>query len=496
MIERGDNSGVYQYGPAEHFTHIISDKPSPKDKYVAYAINIPDYELAADVYNINVTSPSEQQETFKILINPEHLRQTLERKSLTAVQKSQCEIITPKKPGEAILHAFNATYQQIRENMSEFARCHYGYIQIPPVTTFRADGPETPEEEKGYWFHAYQPEDLCTIHNPMGDLQDFIALVKDAKKFGIDIIPDYTFNFMGIGGSGKNDLDYPSADIRAKISKDIESGIPGYWQGQVLIPFTIDPVTKERKQIHPEDIHLTAKDFEASKDNISKDEWENLHALKEKRLNGMPKTTPKSDQVIMLQNQYVREMRKYGVRGLRYDAAKHSKHEQIERSITPPLKNYNERLHNTNLFNPKYHKKAVMNYMEYLVTCQLDEQQMSSLLYERDDLSAIDFSLLMKTIKAFSFGGDLQTLASKPGSTISSIPSERRILININHDFPNNGNLFNDFLFNHQQDEQLAMAYMAALPFSRPLVYWDGQVLKSTTEIKNYDGSTRVGGEA
>lgn len=40
----------------------------------------------------------------------------------------------------------------------------------------------------------------------------------------------------------------------------------------------------------------------------------------------------------MLQNQYVREMRKYGVRGLRYDAAKHSKHEQIERSITPPLK--------------------------------------------------------------------------------------------------------------------------------------------------------------
>lgn len=96
MVERGDNSGVHQYGPAEHFTHIISDKPSPKDKYVAYAINIPDYELAADVYNINVTSPSGQQETFKILINPEHLRQTLERKSLTAVQKSQCEIITPK----------------------------------------------------------------------------------------------------------------------------------------------------------------------------------------------------------------------------------------------------------------------------------------------------------------------------------------------------------------------------------------------------------------
>ncbi|STI63883.1 alpha amylase [Escherichia coli] len=136
-----------------------------------------------------------------------------------------------------------------------------------------------------------------------------------------------------------------------------------------------------------------------------------------------------------------------------------------------------------------------MNYMEYLVTCQLDEEQMSSLLYERDDLSAIDFSLLMKTIKAFHLVAISKPLHQNEFH-ISSIPSKRRILININHDFPNNGNLFNDFLFNHQQDEQLAMAYMAALPFSRPLVYWDGQVLKSTTEIKNYDGSTRVGGEA
>ncbi len=61
----------------------------------------------------------------------------------------------------------------------------------------------------------------------------------------------------------------------------------------------------------------------------------------------------------MLQNQYVREMRKYGVRGLRYDAAKHSKHEQIERSITPPLKNYNERLHNTNLLTQNIMKKSL-----------------------------------------------------------------------------------------------------------------------------------------
>ncbi len=45
-------------------------------------------------------------------------------------------------------------------------------------------------------------------------------------------------------------------------------------------------------------------------------------------------------------------------------------------------------------------KKAVMNYMEYLVTCQLDEQQMSSLLYERDDLSAIDFFIAHENDKS------------------------------------------------------------------------------------------------
>lgn len=108
-----------------------------------------------------------------------------------------------------IHHAFNASYNQIRKKLPELAQCYYGYIQIPPVTFFRADGPATPENEKNLWYHAYQPEDLCTIHNPMGDLQDFIALVKDARKFNIDIIPDYTFNFMGKGGSGKDDLNYP-----------------------------------------------------------------------------------------------------------------------------------------------------------------------------------------------------------------------------------------------------------------------------------------------
>ncbi len=38
MIERGDNSGVHQYGPAEHFTHIISDKPSPKKMSILHML--------------------------------------------------------------------------------------------------------------------------------------------------------------------------------------------------------------------------------------------------------------------------------------------------------------------------------------------------------------------------------------------------------------------------------------------------------------------------
>lgn len=54
MIERGDNSGVYQYGFVEYFIYIIFDKFFLKDKYVVYVINIFDYELVVDVYNINV----------------------------------------------------------------------------------------------------------------------------------------------------------------------------------------------------------------------------------------------------------------------------------------------------------------------------------------------------------------------------------------------------------------------------------------------------------
>lgn len=52
---------------AEHFTHIISDKPS-QDKYVAYAISSHAELGSRCLYNTNVTSPSDSK-AFKILIN-------------------------------------------------------------------------------------------------------------------------------------------------------------------------------------------------------------------------------------------------------------------------------------------------------------------------------------------------------------------------------------------------------------------------------------------
>ena len=45
----------------------------------------------------------------------------------------------------------------------------------------------------------------------------------------------------------------------------------------------------------------------------------------------------------------------------------------------------------TILLLTKYQKSRYELQWNTMVTCQLDEQQMSSLLYERDDLSAIDF---------------------------------------------------------------------------------------------------------
>ncbi len=93
--------------------------------------------------------------------------------------------------------------------MSEFARCHYGYNQIPPVTTSVPTDQKLPKKKKVTGFTLINPKIFCYHPTIQWEISGCFALVKDAKKFGIDIIPDYTFNFMGIGGSGKNDLDYP-----------------------------------------------------------------------------------------------------------------------------------------------------------------------------------------------------------------------------------------------------------------------------------------------
>ncbi|WDC17614.1 alpha-amylase family glycosyl hydrolase [Escherichia albertii] len=491
-VYQREDCGHY-YGKAEHFTERDPQNLSPKDNYIVHSINIPDYELSAEVYNIRVTAPSGQEEFFKALINLDHLKQTLERRNLTYVQKSRCEVITPEKPGEVIYHAFNASYNQIRKKLPELAQCYYGYIQIPPVTFFRADGPATPENEKNLWYHAYQPEDLCTIHNPMGDLQDFIALVKDARKFNIDIIPDYTFNFMGKGGSGKDDLNYPSADIRERIAEDIESGIPGYWQGQVFIPFIEAPKTKLCCQIHPEEIHMTSECFEQDYGDIKDDEWSNHEVLIRKRLSNMPKTTPECDRVIALENTYVHNMRKLGVFGLRYDAAKHSSHEQIKKSISPPVKNIKRRSHITNLFDTEDQDIPVMSYIEYIVSNTSDAQNLTSLLQEMDHLRAIDFERLMILLEALKFNGDIRLLAP---ILVSNLSFDKYVFMTINHDIPNNNETFLHLMFRALRDEILAMAFLTALSYGRLLVYDDGQELTSTTEIRNSDGTIRAGGEA
>ncbi len=83
--------------------------------------------------------------------------------------------------------------------MSEFARCHYGYIQIPPVTLSVPTDQKLPKKKKVTGFTLSTRRSL---YHPQsnGRFAGFYPLVKDAKKFGIDIIPDYTFNLWESGG--------------------------------------------------------------------------------------------------------------------------------------------------------------------------------------------------------------------------------------------------------------------------------------------------------
>ncbi len=95
-----------------------------------------------------------------------------------------------------ILHAFNWSYNAIKQNLPAIAAAGYSTVQTSPVQQPKDYGPYNDVE--GQWWKLYQPVSEQIAQNSwLGTKSDLTSLCAEADKYGIKIICDIVANHMG-----------------------------------------------------------------------------------------------------------------------------------------------------------------------------------------------------------------------------------------------------------------------------------------------------------
>ena len=120
---------------------------------------------------------------------------------------------------ETILHVWSWNFPTITENMKQIADAGFTMIQTSPVNAcFSPEGGNIKilDEKEGNWYHYYQPTDWTIGNNIVGTEEQMQAMLDEAKKYGIrvlvDVLPNHTaFNidlvtdefYEAVGGRDK-----------------------------------------------------------------------------------------------------------------------------------------------------------------------------------------------------------------------------------------------------------------------------------------------------
>jgi alpha-amylase len=120
---------------------------------------------------------------------------------------------------ETILHVWSWNFNTIAENMKLIKESGYTMLQTSPVNAcFSPEGANIKilDKEQGNWYHYYQPTDWTIGNNILGTEQEMAAMLDSAKKHDIrvlvDVLPNHTaFNidlvsdefYAAVGGREK-----------------------------------------------------------------------------------------------------------------------------------------------------------------------------------------------------------------------------------------------------------------------------------------------------
>ncbi len=95
-----------------------------------------------------------------------------------------------------MLHAFNWSYNSIKENLPAIAAAGYTTVQTSPVQQPKDFG--TSNDVAGQWWKLYQPVSMSIAEKSwLGTKDELKALCTEADKYGIKIICDIVSNHMG-----------------------------------------------------------------------------------------------------------------------------------------------------------------------------------------------------------------------------------------------------------------------------------------------------------
>lgn len=119
-----------------------------------------------------------------------------------------------------ILHAWNWSFSQIKEELPKIAAAGFTAVQTSPIQPNK-DGSDVPNT--GAWWKFYQPTDF-TIGNKLGSEDEFKALCDEAHKYGVKIVVDVVANHLANNTKGANTYEERSTQIPEYIRNNNE-----YW---------------------------------------------------------------------------------------------------------------------------------------------------------------------------------------------------------------------------------------------------------------------------
>lgn len=100
---------------------------------------------------------------------------------------------------ETILHVWSWNFPTIAENMKQIADAGFTMLQTSPVNAcFSPEGGNIKilDEKAGNWYHYYQPTDWTVGNNIVGTEEEMKVMLDSAKKYDIrvlvDVLPNHT----------------------------------------------------------------------------------------------------------------------------------------------------------------------------------------------------------------------------------------------------------------------------------------------------------------